>query len=80
LKSSPSEEFVILGIQSYAILVDICIELVCAKNFCYFDQLVIVVVTMEKRFFAENLVVDFVKLNHDLLKTGYHTIDANMQP
>lgn len=53
--SLPSKQFIILRIKTDMVLVDVCIQFIRSQNFGDFDQLIIIVMSMEKRFFAENL-------------------------
>lgn len=49
------EDLVVLRVQSNIVLFYIVIQVVRAKNFGNFDQLVVVVMSMEKGLLSENL-------------------------
>lgn len=54
----PSEQFVVLSVKPYIILVDVCVEFIRAQNLGNLDQLIIIVVAVEEGFFPENLYAD----------------------
>lgn len=51
----PSKQLIILRIEPYAVLVDVCIQFIRAQNLGNLDKLIIVIMTMEERFLPENL-------------------------
>ncbi len=51
----PSQNLVVLGIETNVIFFNVHKEFVCSQNLGDLDQLVIIVVTMEKGFFSEDL-------------------------
>ena len=51
----PRENFIILRVKLDIVFLKIEIEFVRAKNFGNLDQLIIIVVAMEERFFPEDL-------------------------
>jgi hypothetical protein len=52
----PPEEFVILGIEADVVFVNIRIQLIRAQNLGYFNQLVVIVMSVEEGFFPKDLI------------------------
>ena len=51
----PAKELVVLRIKPNVIFVNVSVQLIGSEDFCDFDQLIIVIVSMEKRFLPEYL-------------------------
>jgi hypothetical protein len=51
----PPQDIIVLCVELDIVFLEIGIKFVGAQDFCDFDQLVIVVVTMEERLLAEDL-------------------------
>jgi hypothetical protein len=55
LRRIPRQNFIILRVQFDIVFLKIEIELVCTKYLGNLDQLIIIVMAMEERFFPEDL-------------------------
>ena len=55
INHAPAQNAIVPMIQSYAILIDVCKQIICAQNSRDLDKLIVVVLTVEKGLFAKNL-------------------------
>ena len=52
----PSKDIIVLRVKTNVIFLYVSIQIIRSQNFGNFDQLIIIIMSMEERFFAENLV------------------------
>ena len=76
--SSPAKYSIILWIQLYLILCNVDEQFISAQDLCDLDQLIVVVMTMKKWFFAKDLQPVTSELYGERAKQ--QTIEANMHP
>jgi hypothetical protein len=78
--SLPSQKLVVLRIEANVVFLDVRVKVISAQYLGDFDELVVVVVTMEKGLLAEDLQMPRKQCLKGVLHMSSLTIDANMQP
>ena len=49
-----AKDVIVVVVKGHVVLLDICIEVICAENFCDLDQLIVVVLALEEWLLLED--------------------------